>query len=69
MDTDTLSCRELLHDCEQVALFTRALRLVASRYPWLDVEPYAQEAWGEISEGHGPMWSEIRDFVREAWIG
>ena len=68
MDTDTLICRDLLRECAQVALFTRALHIVAARYAWLDVEPYAEEAWQEIAEGRGPMWGEIRDFVREAWI-
>ncbi len=68
MDTDTLASHDLLRQCCEVATFTRALHRVACMYAWRDVEPYAEQAWYQISESRGPMWAEIRDFVREAWI-
>ncbi|MCC8363366.1 hypothetical protein LK996_09810 [Lysobacter sp. A6] len=68
MDTDTLACQDLLRQCTQVASFTLALHRVACMYAWRDLEPYAEEAWYQISAARGPMWVEIREFVREAWI-
>jgi hypothetical protein len=66
---DQLWCHDLLEQCEQVATFVRALLSVAGRCHWLDVEPYAEEAWREISQRQGLPWVEIREFVREAWLG
>jgi hypothetical protein len=68
MHTDDLICHDLLRQCEEVAVFVEALRRVACQYAWRDVEPYAEEAWSQISR-QGLMWAEIRDFVREAWVG
>ncbi|KGQ18487.1 hypothetical protein LF41_512 [Lysobacter dokdonensis DS-58] len=68
MSTDELLSHDLLQQCEQVATFVQALRRVACQYAWLDVEPYAEEAWSQISDS-ALTWPEIREFVREAWIG
>ena len=66
MDTEAYLCQDLLQQTEQVATFARALRYVAGRYDWREVEPYAEEAWAQIAD-NAPAWDEIRDFVREAW--
>jgi len=66
MGTEQLLCHDLLEQSEQVAPFVRALHVVASQYAWHDVEPYAEEAWMQISDGL--RWPEIREFVREAWV-
>ena len=68
MGTEQLLCDDLLRQTEQVATFAVALHYVASQHAWPDVEPYAEEAWEQIS-GHGLRWAEIREFVREAWVG
>ena len=68
MGTEELLCHDLQEQSEQVATFVRALHYVASQYAWLDIEPYAEEAWAQISDT--PLsWDQIRDFVREAWVG
>lgn len=68
MRPNTLAGRDLLRQCEQVAAFTHALHRVACMYAWFDLEPYAEEAWRQICGEDAPPWSDIRDFVREAWI-
>ena len=67
MDTEQLLCYDLLQQSEQVASFVWALHGVASHYAWCDVEPYAEEAWAQLSD-YGLRWAEIREFVREAWV-
>jgi hypothetical protein len=59
-------CHDLLLQSEQVGEFVWALRGVAGHHKWRDVEPHAAQAWAQISE-YGLRWSEIREFVREAW--
>jgi hypothetical protein len=66
MDTELL-CHDLLQQSEQVATFAWALHGVASHHAWSDVEPYAEEAWAQLSD-YGLQWQQIREFVREAWV-